>query len=97
MRTPSFTSRLARVGQQAPHACATVRCVERLHPSLARAVRNRVLLDFDYVASSRRRVVAPYCRGCNATGEVLRAIQVRAESYQPNDRAMTEIHCNVQR
>ena len=56
-----------------------------------------MLLDFDYVASSRRRVVAPYCRGCNATGEVLRAIQVRAESYQPNDRAMTEIHCNVQR
>jgi hypothetical protein len=91
------------------------------------AIRNLVLLEFDY--DDRHRVVAPYCHGFTANGEVLRAIQVGGESrshgmgfgklwlldkivnlrltsepfvpndphYNPNDSAMTRIHCRAQR
>lgn len=91
------------------------------------AIRDRVLIEFDY--DGLHRVVAPYCHGLTSKGEVLRAIQVRGAShssgmgfgklwmvekilhiqrtaegfvpddphYNPNDSAMTRIHCNVQR
>lgn len=89
------------------------------------AIRNRVLLEFEY--DGRRRVVAPYCHGVTQNGEALRAVQIRGESrsggfgfgklwvvtrmqnlrltdepfvsddpaYNPNDSAMTSIHCRA--
>lgn len=45
---------------------------------ICRAIRARVLLEFDY--DGRRRLVAPYCHGTTRNGEVLRAIQVGGES-----------------
>lgn len=89
------------------------------------AIKDHMLLEFDY--EGLHRVVAPYCHGFTARGEVLRAVQVRGESrsrgfrfgklwtiekmrnlrgttesfipddpdYNPNDSAMTTIHCNV--
>src|SRR5215471_3174159 len=42
------------------------------------AIRNRVLLEFEY--GGLRRVVAPYCHGVTRNGEALRALQVGGES-----------------
>lgn len=42
------------------------------------AISNCELLEFDY--DGRHRVVAPYCHGFTARGEVLRAIQVGGDS-----------------
>lgn len=98
-----------------------------VNDALCSAIRDRVLLEFDY--DGRHRVVAPYCHGFTAKGEVLRAIQVGGRSrshgmgfgklwmvnkmqnvrrtaqsfvpddphYNPDDSAMTAIHCNVRR
>jgi hypothetical protein len=43
------------------------------------AIRDNMLLEFDY--AGLRRVVAPYCHGFTARGEVLRAVQVRGASH----------------
>lgn len=43
------------------------------------AIGNCELLEFDYDA--RHRVVAPYCHGFTARGEVLRAIQVGGDGH----------------
>lgn len=98
-----------------------------MHEVICAAIRDRVLLEFDY--DGLHRVVAPYCHGFTSKGEVLRAIQVRGDSrshgsgfgklwtvkkmlglrrteeayvpddpnYNPMDRAMTKVHCNVRR
>jgi hypothetical protein len=49
------------------------------HPIICAAIRDLVLLEFDY--DGLRRVVAPYCHGWTSKGEVLRAIQVRGASH----------------
>ncbi len=98
-----------------------------MHDVICAAIRDRVLLEFDY--DGLHRVVAPYCHGLTKSGEALRAIQVHGDShsrglgfgklwtvekmlnlrrttvsflptdphYNPNDTAMTTIHCNVRR
>jgi hypothetical protein len=38
-----------------------------------------MLLEFDY--DGLHRVVAPYCHGSTAKGEVLRAVQIRGASH----------------
>jgi hypothetical protein len=95
---------------------------------LCRAIRDCLLIEFDYGGS--HRVVAPYCHGFSRRGlEVLRGVQVRGKSssggfgfgklwalaeiralritsetfvpddphYNPDDNAMREIHCRVER
>lgn len=49
-----------------------------MRAEICEAIRERELLEFDY--DGRHRVVAPYCHGSNAKGEVLRAIQVEGDS-----------------
>lgn len=47
--------------------------------AICKAIRSRVLLEFDY--SGLHRVVAPYCHGFTRRGaEVVRAVQIRGSS-----------------
>lgn len=50
-----------------------------MSPIICAAIRDLRLLEFDY--DGLHRVVAPYCHGFTAHGEVLRAVQVRGESH----------------
>lgn len=49
-----------------------------MHDVICAAIRNCELLEFEY--DGFHRVVAPYCHGLTAKGEVLRAIQIGGES-----------------
>jgi hypothetical protein len=46
--------------------------------AVCEAIRTRSLLEFDY--QGLHRIVAPYCHGTSARGDVLRAIQVAGSS-----------------
>ena len=46
--------------------------------TICEAIRTRSLLEFEY--RGHRRIVAPYCHGASARGELLRAVQLRGTS-----------------